>query len=650
MNYPPESTPRREDLDGVNIKVRPEAAPGRDTGDDASGPTPPLDRPNLAPLPRRERIERQEGKVSTVSMPPKRVYHPPAWLVLARLVVWLTRVAQFFAGNFLNALRRRNQPETQARRLREMLESMGPTAIKIGQQLSVRADILPYQYCDELTRMQDKVPPFELAAAIRTVENAISAPLEQVFETFDPAPIGSASLACVYQAKLHTGELVAVKVKRPGIGMRMAAELKAISALCQAAEVTGIIRSDVTANLRLELSRMLTEELDFCLEARYTEIFRRDSRNHPYVSAPRVYHEFSDYDVLVTELITGVFLNELLEAIEREDRKDLNQLLQRGFRPRKIARRMNQIFHWETFEGRFFHADPHPANIIVKPDNTLVMIDFGSCGAVSSRIKRKLLSFNRFMVQDDLHGMVQNTISMLEPLPHFDVDSFSIEMMNIFREVFLAHQSKSAPWYDKCSGTMWMKVIALSHKYNLPMTLDTIRIFRATFMYDSIIYRLHPGLDAQKDFCRWAKGYDRKNRRRTMRAIQARLGGPLDSDFTREIEMRDVMDNALDRFQRFLDQPSYNFGFTIGKVSYVFTIFLKSAILTAGFLLVASVSRMLHGYIFQAKAGSDADLLEAFAWTINNKIFILGFTVYAVIAIRKILFKLQDVEVERSRT
>src|SRR5205807_752857 len=159
-----------------------------------------------------------------------------------------------------------------------------------------------------------------------------------------------------------------------------------------------------------------------------------------------------------------------------------------------------------------------------------------------------------------------------EPLPHFDVDSFSIEMMNIFREVFLAHQSKNAPWYDKCSGNMWMKVIALSQKYNLPMTLDMIRIFRATFMYDSIIYRLHPGLDAQKDFCRWAKGYDRKNRQRTMRAIQARLGGPLDSDFTREIEMRDVLDNALDRFQRFLDKPSYNFGFTIGKVSYVFTV------------------------------------------------------------------------------
>jgi predicted unusual protein kinase regulating ubiquinone biosynthesis (AarF/ABC1/UbiB family) len=390
---------------------------------------------------------------------------------------------------------------------------------------------------------------------------------------------------------------------------------------------------------------MLTEELNFRLEARYTEIFRRVSKDHKHVSAPKVFAHLCDNDVLVTEFVSGVFLNEILHAIERGNPADLDQLLRRGFSPKKISQRMMQIFHWECFESLFFHADPHPANIIVRPDNTIIMIDFGSCGSVSSRTKRKLMEFNRHMAAEDLHAMVQNTIAMLEPLPPFDVDSFSIDLMNIYREVFFALKSKHSPWHDKCSGGTWMRVIALGQKYRIPMTLDTVRMFRASFMYDSIIYRLNPRLDPIEEFRKWAESWDKKHRRRIEGAALERILGPIDSDFTMSTEVASLLRHALDKFGNMLDKPSYNFGFTISKVAYFFTVLIKAAGMVCSLALVVSLVRMLLTYSSATGATPASEFMRALAWTLNNRLVLVGVTVYVVIAVRKILFRLEDVDV-----
>ncbi len=607
-------------------------------------PAPPARRPVLAALPRRKASNKGAPTASVLALPPRRQLKAPAWRAAGRLLLWVWRFAGYYLGNFLAKLKGANGPAERAVRLRVMLETMGPTAVKMGQQLSVRADLLSHEYCDELSKMLDSVPPFPVAEAIKIVERSIGRPLEDVFETFDPEPIGSASLACVYQAKLHAGDLVAVKVKRPGIGEQLATDLTAICWLCSLAELFGVLRSGLTQNFQLELTRMLTEELDFTLEGRYTDIFRRDAKKHKYVSAPRVYHEFSSINVLVTEFVAGALLGEILYAIERKDRSALNDFMARGFDPQLIAKRMLHIFWWELFESRFFHADPHPSNIIVKPDNTLVMIDFGSCGAVSSRIRRKLTSFNRFMVTDDLNGMVQTTISMLEPLPRFDVDSFYQELLGIYREGFIAHKSKNAPWFDKCSGGMWMKVIVVSQKYNLPMTLDTVRIFRANFLYDSIVFRLDVGVDPQAEYIKYAERLDRKNRRRMVRGMLARACGPLDSDFTRQAEVNQMFENAFERMKQFLDEPRYNFAFTIGKVAYAMTVMIKSLLFMAGFTLGVSGARV--AYVHFTTESTPASLWGAITWMFSNKLILAVLFGSALLTVRKLLMKLEDVEIE----
>src|SRR3954451_21015222 len=147
---------------------------------------------------------------------------------IGRLFVWLWGFLRFYFGNAYDALLRQSSDQRRAVRLRRVFEDAGATFAKLGQQLSMRADMLPYAYCAELGKMLDQAPAFPTQQAIEIIERNLGRPLSDVFAVFDPEPIGSASLACVYQAELITGEKVAVKVRRPGMARLIAAALRAL--------------------------------------------------------------------------------------------------------------------------------------------------------------------------------------------------------------------------------------------------------------------------------------------------------------------------------------------------------------------------------------------------------------------------------------
>src|SRR5262249_45122090 len=156
--------------------------------------------------------------------------------------------------------------------------------------LSLRADLLPYAYCAELSKMLDRVKAFPTPQAVAIIERSLGRPLNAIFAVFDPTPIGSASLACVYQATLLSGERVAVKVRRPGIGPLLAADLRALDWLLIIAETLTFIKPGLTTNFRHDLRKMLLGELNFRAEARYQEMFRlRAEKDGDGVTAPRVF-------------------------------------------------------------------------------------------------------------------------------------------------------------------------------------------------------------------------------------------------------------------------------------------------------------------------------------------------------------------------
>ncbi|MEO0560506.1 MAG: AarF/UbiB family protein, partial [Chloroflexota bacterium] len=191
------------------------------------------------------------------------------WQIIARLGIWIRSLWYFFSGRAWDTIRRRRTEAREAARLREALELAGGTLVKIGQQMSIRMDILPYRYCYELAQMLDDAPvfPFEQTKAI--LEEAYGRRWDEVFSEINPEPVGSASVAVVYRGVLReTGEAVAIKVRRPNIEIQFDADLKILAGLMQFAEWLTVVAPDQTANVRKELYTMFIEELDFRSEDR----------------------------------------------------------------------------------------------------------------------------------------------------------------------------------------------------------------------------------------------------------------------------------------------------------------------------------------------------------------------------------------------
>ena len=218
----------------------------------------------------------------------------------SRLMIYGFAALRWAFAIFWDKLMGQDTIERRAVRLREAIERIGGSAVKVGQQMAMRIDLLPYEYTVELAKMLDRMPTFPTKYAIDRIETVMGKPLLEVFGAFDPVPIGSASVACVFQAFLKNGDRVAVKVRRPGIGEKFVADCNALAAVLQFLEFFTIIRPGLSRNFVYEFRSMLMEELDFRKEARYTELFRSGVKEHlKHISAPRIYFELSSEDIMV---------------------------------------------------------------------------------------------------------------------------------------------------------------------------------------------------------------------------------------------------------------------------------------------------------------------------------------------------------------
>lgn len=527
-------------------------------------------------------------------------YHAGGFRTSLRLIVWIGAALRFYAGMVLDKLTRRDTMSRRATRLRRIFERLGPTFIKIGQQLSVRADMLALEYCQELSLMLDSVPPFETTRAQAIIERAVNTPISRIFDEFHPAPIGSGSLACVYRARLLTGESVAVKVRRPGIAVRLAADMHALGWLLQLGEALGFFRSGYTQTLRNEFARMLFEEIDFLREARNTELFRLEAirAKRSYVVAPRVHFALCSEDVLVVDFVTGIFLKDIVAALDRQDEEALQGIRDQGIDLHEVARRLVLTAHWELLESLLFHADPHQANICVQPGNVLVFIDFGSCGRLTDRYRRIWHRFYQELETRNVQGMVRAAVAILEPLPSIDVDGFSREIELIFWDWVNALESEHVAWWEKASGMLWMKFAAAARRHQAPMNSEIVRIFRATFIYDTTIFRLWDKLDMVNEFRRYQREAGKRAKRRVRRAFWRRVeNGLTNTDYAKIEALSHMARQIVGRLQHFLDTPSPNFAREIGKLSYGVNLILRlsalglaayvgSVIITGGYSLI----------------------------------------------------------------
>jgi ubiquinone biosynthesis protein len=556
---------------------------------------------------------------------------------IGRLFVWIWGFTRFLWGNTLDRLWGRSTEQSRAIRLRSVFEDAGATFTKLGQQLSMRADILPYAYCAELGKMLDQVPPFPTPQAIEIIERNLGRRLAEVFEVFDPEPIGSASLACVYQARLKTGERVAVKVRRPGIGPLIAADLRALDWLLILAETLTLIIPGVTRRFREDFQTILFNEMNFRTEARFTDLFRRRSaRRRKDVTAPKVYFEYCTEEVMVSEFVSGVWMWELLAAVDNNDQEFLAKVARQGIEPKELARKLVIIMHREIQEELFFHADPHPANLVVMPNNKICFIDFGAVARFSTATRQIFRELWYHMLRGDIGRMVNCSINLMGPLPPMDVEDIRYHMENIYADWLYAQASTDAEWWEKSTAQAWLRFLEVSQMYAIPATFETIQYFRVSFSYDSIVTRLNKDIDVAKEWQSYALQAGKEARQRVQKSVRSRLCGPTDMDYLQMEQFADTISQFFFQLQRSVEHPIVNFKNIVGKIAYITSLLLRLGYLVAasiGIALIAdSISRRLFDY--EIDWASMMERVTNFGWV---QLALIG---TVLILIRRIVIRL----------
>jgi ubiquinone biosynthesis protein len=279
---------------------------------------------------------------------------------------------------------------TRPQRLRMAFAELGPTYIKLGQILSTRPDLIPVEYIDELALLQDKVPPLPFEEIKDVVTTEFDLPQEELFERLDETPLASASIGQVYQAVMKDGEAVAVKIQRPGIQKIVEVDLEIMLHLATLAE-RHIEELSIHRPVKIveEFARTLEKELDYQNEATNMERVARQFLGVPHVYIPKVYRDLSTSRILTTEFVEGIKISET------------GKLDAHGLDRKLITARGADLVLKQVLDHGFFHADPHPGNIFVLPNNVICLLDFGMTGIVDRRTREDFVDLVESIVNQN---------------------------------------------------------------------------------------------------------------------------------------------------------------------------------------------------------------------------------------------------------
>jgi len=294
--------------------------------------------------------------------------------------------------------------QKNARKVLDAFVSLGPVYIKLGQWLSSRADILPQPYMEELAKLQDDVPASSFEQVRPIIENDLG-PLDKVFSSINKMTISGASLGQVYLAQIEQKNVI-VKVKRPGIEKMIEQDIKVLK------KILPLAMKFVDPNLRFSAQSMLKqfietihEELDYTIESKNLKTIKKNLTRHDNVIIPEVYDDYSSKNVLTMEYIPGIKIT------------DIEDLDKKGIDRQKIVIDVHKVFFTMLLRDSIFHADPHPGNISVAEDGSLILYDFGMVGRIDNETRMRLIRLYLALVEKDPARTVNamNDLGMLTP-------------------------------------------------------------------------------------------------------------------------------------------------------------------------------------------------------------------------------------------
>ncbi|HUP18517.1 MAG TPA: AarF/UbiB family protein, partial [Gemmatimonadota bacterium] len=406
----------------------------------------------------------------------------------------------------------RSDPASRPRALRETLERLGGTFLKFGQVLALRPDVLPRPYCLELFRLLDRVPPFRYEEVRSIVRQELGAPPEDVFAAFDVEPLASASFGQVHRARLPDGRWAAVKVQRPGIGSVVARDLTllgAIAAVLDGLGVTGLQKLRPTVR---EFARWTKEELDYTVEARHNQALYEASLGHPNQRMPEPFWEYSSRRVLTNELLDGVAVTEVLEAVYRDDGVALEGPRQRGVDLERVCAHLWNNLGEQVYVEGVFHADPHPANLLILDDDVIGYVDFGIVGRISPAMRSKLERMVRASSAGDLESAADTFLEIAAPTARTIPARFRRDYCNEVGKWLEAASDPRAAFAERSFAALLRISLQLARTHSLRSAPEILTYFRAVMTIDSISLQLAPALDSNEQARRFFRRLARRDR------------------------------------------------------------------------------------------------------------------------------------------
>ena len=312
-------------------------------------------------------------------------------------------------------------------RLRKAFENLGPAFIKLGQILSVRPDMIPESYCNELRKLQEHVQPVDFNEIKKIIEKETKQKIHDLFKDIEKTPIATASLAQVHRATLITGEKVAVKVLKPNTKEIIIRDLHILFFIAHLFDKHfPKLRNYNVVEIIKEYSDWTLREIDFRKEANNIKLIKNNLKNEKVI-IPKVYDKFTTEELLVMEFENG-------QNVYNHNFKSENER-------KEFCQELVNIFSKMIFIDGFFHADPHPGNIFVSSNNTLLLLDFGMIGIVNKQLRQKISEVLISIINKDVEGGIKGIINLSEKNDDVDIPAFKNEARKIINN-----------WYGKSIG------------------------------------------------------------------------------------------------------------------------------------------------------------------------------------------------------
>jgi ubiquinone biosynthesis protein len=376
--------------------------------------------------------------------------------------------------------------QSVARRFRLMLADLGPTFVKLGQVLSTRGDLLPAEFIEELSVLQDQVPPFSFDLVQAQIRTAFGRELEELFSEFEVVPLAAASMAQVHRAKTRTGAAVVVKVQRPDITEQMRADLSVLHYVARLLEAvieevglytpTGIIE---------EFEKAVFEELDFLNEAANIRAFYRTHQNRPSIKIPKVYDELTSRTVLTMELIEAPNLAKA-NLTEAGKQRLAEILLEEAFK--------------QLFEDGLFHGDPHPGNLLVfEQGPILALIDFGLVGRVTRQMQQTLVQLILAIALKDSQSLANTLYRLGTPDSRTNLIAFKADIDAILT-TYLPVALKEIN-----AKHLLRDLLNLAVRYRIRIPREFAILSRAAIALEGVLRSLYPDMPIGQIFLPYGK-------------------------------------------------------------------------------------------------------------------------------------------------